>query len=39
MHPENIASRRVAEKLGMTLLKQFQHWRGLRLVYVLDRTR
>ena len=39
IHPENIASRRVAEKIGMTLLKQFQHWRGLRLFYVLERSR
>lgn len=39
IHPENLASRRVAEKLGMTLLKQFQHWRGLRLVYILERAR
>jgi RimJ/RimL family protein N-acetyltransferase len=37
IHPENYASRRVAEKIGMTLLKEYQHWRGLRLLYVLER--
>jgi RimJ/RimL family protein N-acetyltransferase len=37
IHPENYASRRVAEKIGMTLLKESQHWRGLRLLYVLER--
>jgi RimJ/RimL family protein N-acetyltransferase len=38
IHPENYASRRVAEKIDMTLLKQYQHWRGLRLLYVLERS-
>jgi len=37
IHPENYASRRVAEKIGMTFLKEYQHWRGLRLLYVLER--
>jgi RimJ/RimL family protein N-acetyltransferase len=37
IHPDNYASRRVAEKIGMTLQKEYQHWRGLRLLYVLDR--
>lgn len=37
IHPENYASRRVAEKLGMRLLKEYQHARGLRLLYVLER--
>ena len=37
IHPENAASRRVAEKIGMRLLKEYQHWRGLRLLYVLER--
>lgn len=37
IHPENYASRRVAEKIGMRLLKEYQHWRGLRLLYVLER--
>jgi [ribosomal protein S5]-alanine N-acetyltransferase len=39
IHPNNLASRRVAEKIGMTLLKEYQHWRGLRLLYILERTR
>ena len=37
IHPENYASRRVAEKIGMTLQKEYHHWRGLRLLYVLER--
>jgi RimJ/RimL family protein N-acetyltransferase len=37
IHPENYASRRVAEKIGMTLQKEYQHWRGLRLLYILER--
>ena len=37
IHPDNLASRRVAEKIGMTLWKQFQHRRGLRVVYLLER--
>jgi RimJ/RimL family protein N-acetyltransferase len=37
IHPEHAASRRVAEKIGMTLHKEYQHWRGLRLLYVLER--
>ena len=37
IHPENSASRRVAEKIGMTLQKEYHHWRGLRLLYVLER--
>jgi [ribosomal protein S5]-alanine N-acetyltransferase len=37
IHPENAASRRVAEKIGMMLLKEYHHWRGLRLLYVLER--
>lgn len=37
IHPDNHASRRVAEKIGMTLLKEYQHWRGLRLLYVVER--
>jgi RimJ/RimL family protein N-acetyltransferase len=36
IHPENYASRRVAEKIGMSLEKEYQHWRGLRLLYVLE---
>jgi [ribosomal protein S5]-alanine N-acetyltransferase len=36
IHPENYASRRVAEKIGMRLLKEYQHRRGLRLLYVLE---
>jgi RimJ/RimL family protein N-acetyltransferase len=36
IHPENSASRRVAEKIGMTLQKEYHHWRGLRLLYVLE---
>jgi len=39
IHPENFASRRVAEKIGMRLLKEYQHWRGLRLLYVLEPER
>lgn len=38
IHPDNRASRRVAEKIGMALLKEYQHWRGLRLLYVLERN-
>jgi RimJ/RimL family protein N-acetyltransferase len=38
IHPENYASRRVAEKIGMRLLKEYQHRRGLRLLYVLERA-
>jgi RimJ/RimL family protein N-acetyltransferase len=37
IHPDNLASRRVAEKIGMTFEKEFQHWRGRRVVYVLER--
>lgn len=37
IHPENHASRRVAEKISMRLLKEYHHWRGLRLLYVLER--
>src|SRR5262249_48655537 len=37
IHPENYASRRVAEKIGMQLKKEYHHWRGLRLLYVLAR--
>jgi len=37
IHPENYASRRVAEKLGMRLQKEYHHWRGLRLLYVVER--
>jgi RimJ/RimL family protein N-acetyltransferase len=37
IHLENDASRHVAEKIGMRLLKEYQHWRGLRLLYVLQR--
>jgi RimJ/RimL family protein N-acetyltransferase len=37
IHPENFASRRVAEKIGMRLLKEYQRWRGLRLFYALER--
>ena len=37
IHPANVASRRVAEKIGMTLWKQFQHPRGLRVAYLLER--
>lgn len=39
IHPDNLASRRVAEKIGMTFLKEFQHWRGLRVLYGLERDR
>jgi RimJ/RimL family protein N-acetyltransferase len=39
IHPDNVASRRVAEKIGMSLLKEFQHRRGLRVVYMLERER
>jgi RimJ/RimL family protein N-acetyltransferase len=35
IHPENYASRRVAEKIGMRLIKEYHHWRGLRLLYAL----
>jgi RimJ/RimL family protein N-acetyltransferase len=38
IHPENYASRRVAEKIGMRLLKDYFHWRGLRLLYVVERA-
>jgi RimJ/RimL family protein N-acetyltransferase len=34
---ENHASRRVAERIGMRLLKGVHHWRRLRLLYVLER--
>ena len=37
IHPENVASRRVAEKVGMVLQREFQHWRAARLLYSLDR--
>jgi RimJ/RimL family protein N-acetyltransferase len=37
IHPENYASRRVAEKIGMRLLKEFHHERGMRLLYFLER--
>jgi RimJ/RimL family protein N-acetyltransferase len=37
IHPENYASRRVAEKIGMRLLKEYLHARGLRLLYVVER--
>jgi len=37
IHPDNLASCRVAERIGMTLLRQFRHWRGLRLLYGLER--
>jgi RimJ/RimL family protein N-acetyltransferase len=37
IHPENYASRRVAEKIGMRLLREYQHWRGVRLLYFLER--
>lgn len=39
IHPENVASCHVAERIGMALLKRFQHWRGPRLLYALERTR
>src|SRR5262249_28276161 len=38
IHPDNRASPRVAEKIGMALLKEYQHLRGLRLLYVLERN-
>ena len=37
IHPENYASRRVAEKIGMRLLREYEHARGRRLLYVLER--
>jgi [ribosomal protein S5]-alanine N-acetyltransferase len=39
IHPENIASRRLAEKNGMTLMKLIQHRMGTRCLYVIERKR
>jgi ribosomal-protein-alanine N-acetyltransferase len=39
IHPENIASRRLAEKNGMTLMKLIQHRMGTRCHYVIERKR
>ena len=37
IHPENIASRRVAEKTGLTLIKLIQHRAGTRCLYAIER--
>jgi ribosomal-protein-alanine N-acetyltransferase len=37
IHPENIASRRVAEKIGMTLFRQIQHRGRTRCLYGMER--
>ena len=37
IHPENIASRRVAEKIGMTLLRQIEHRARTRCLYGMER--
>jgi RimJ/RimL family protein N-acetyltransferase len=39
IHPDNSASRRVAEKIGMTLIKQIEHRGKTRCLYGLERTR
>lgn len=39
IHPENVASQRVAEKIGMMLAKQVQHKGKLRCLYTLERPR
>jgi RimJ/RimL family protein N-acetyltransferase len=39
IHPDNVASQRVAEKIGMTLLKTIQHRDRPRLLYSLERPR
>jgi [ribosomal protein S5]-alanine N-acetyltransferase len=37
IHPDNIASRRVAEKNGMTLMKMIQHRGRIRCLYAMER--
>lgn len=37
IHPDNIASRRVAEKNGMTLIKMIQHRGRTRCLYAIER--
>jgi ribosomal-protein-alanine N-acetyltransferase len=38
IRPENLASRRVAEKTGMTLLKLIQHRAGIMCLYAIERN-
>jgi RimJ/RimL family protein N-acetyltransferase len=39
IHPDNIASRRVAEKIGMTVEKTAHHGSGPKVIYAIDRLR
>lgn len=39
IHPENVASRRVAEKIGMKVEKEAPHGSGPKVIYALERPR